>query len=174
MQVAVVCAWCGKESFKEGGAVNRAKRISARLFCDRKCAGMHRRKGKSAAQKKEEKRLYDEEYRKKNLLLLKDKKAKYHKDNYDKAKAAVHRKKRMPYHVEYCRGEDYRRYKRKYDAVYRAKRYCGEFWEVYLLTADLQKEILSRMNHEEIAAANGTQNKSINRRREYERFSADF
>lgn len=158
------CAHCGKRSDKPNGAVNRAAAIGAPLFCDRTCAGLARRKGKTKAQRVEEKRLYDQAYRAENLAMLKAKKAAYHKRTYDPATAAAYRKKRMPYHVEYCRRPEYRMKKSTYDRHRRAAEY-GDFADAFQLTIDLNREIKRRASNEEIKWQNGTANKSQFRKR---------
>lgn len=162
------CAWCGRPHGKEISAINRAKRIGAPLYCNRKCAGFGRRSNKSKSQKVEEKRLYDAAYRKRNLALLKAKKAAYFQRTYNPKKAAIERKKRMHLHVEYCRQPHYRAYKHDYDRVYLAKRRFGAYWEAALLVRQIDEEVQSRMSKYEIGLAHGTINKALKRRREYE------
>jgi hypothetical protein len=164
----VECAFCGKESDKPSGAVNRALKKNAPLYCNRVCAGLGRRKGKSDAEKREEKRLYDIEYRTKNRALLKTKKAAYFRRTYDPQEAAVKRKERMPFHVEYCRRPEYREYKRGYDRQHRAKKFYGPFWESFLLTMDIRSEALSRQSDYEIRLEKGTLCKTQRRKRDYE------
>jgi len=88
---------------------------------------------------------YDREYRRKNRQALKAKKAAYFQRTYDPIKAAVERKKRMPYHVEYCRSPEYRKKKKAYDHSRMHGRYKGEWIEVALILDDLQKEIRRQM-----------------------------
>ncbi len=108
------------------------------------------------------------EYRAKNFALIKGKKAAHFQRTYDPKKAAKERKKRMPLHVEYCRQPKYKEWKSKYDQQHRAKKYFGAFWESALIVMKLDEEILSRMSRYEVAAANGTINKSQKRKRAYE------
>lgn len=161
----IICPHCRKTKDKPAGAVNRARAIGAPIYCGRRCAGLGRRKHKTKAQKVEEKRLYDEAYRVKNREMLKAKKAQRHKLTYDPVKAAKVRKKRMPYHVQYCRRPEYVRWKREYDRQYRAKEF-GPFAEAYLLTVDLNREVKNRSSNYEIRQQNGTGNKTQKRRRE--------
>lgn len=116
----VHCHWCQKIVRQRMAYITRALRAGNRLFCDRKCAGLARRKNKTVKQKKLEKRLYDMQYRRKNLKRLKAQKKAYFILTYDPIKAARARKKRMPLHVEYCRQPEYRKYKRAYDEERRA------------------------------------------------------
>ena len=122
---------------------------------------------------KEEKRLYDIEYRKRNKDILRAKKAAWFQRTYDPVEAAKKRKARMPYHVEYCRQPEYKRWKRAYDMAYRARRQFGEFWESAIILQDLENEILSRVSRYEIGLMNETINKTQKRRREYERLIGD-
>ena len=163
------CSYCGKTAERHTGEVNRAIRQGARLYCNKTCFGLAHRKHKTEAQKKEEKRLYDIEYRRKNRAALKAKKAAYFQRTYDPAKAAIQRKGRMAYHVEYCRRPEYRAWKREYDRQYRAKRDYGEFWECFLLTQDIRDECLSRQSDYAIRLGKGTYGKSQKRKRDYAR-----
>lgn len=158
------CAYCGSAADKTSGAVNRARVAGLNLYCDRKCASLGRRKGKTKAQLVEEKRLYDIEYRAKNLDRIKVYKREYSKRTYDPTTAAIERKKRMPKHVEYCRRPEYRVKKSVYDRKRRAAEY-GDFAEAFLLTIDLNREIKGRMTNHEIKWENGTANKAQHRKR---------
>ena len=159
------CAHCGKAILKSVGNVNRARKIGAKLFCDQRCFGLSRRKGKTKAQKVEEKRLYDMAYRAKNRALLKAKKRAYFQRTYDPVRAAKERKKRMHLHVEYCRQPRYKAWKREYDRKYRASEY-GPFADAYMLAINLNREIKTRMTRHEIYAQNQTLNKRQTRARD--------
>jgi hypothetical protein len=163
------CAYCQREASQPAGAVNRARKIGASLYCDRKCSGLGRRMHKTKAEKVEEKRLYDAEYRRKNRAMLKAKKAEYFKRTYNPAKAAVERKNRMAAHVEYCRRPEYREWKRGYDRQYRAVKEYGEYAECFLLTQDIRAECLSQQSDYEIRLAKGTLGKAQQRKRDYDR-----
>jgi len=76
----ITCSYCGSIADLPKGAVNRAKRVGANIYCNRVCSGLGRRKGKTKAQKIEEKRLYDAQYRGKNRSMLKEKKHKWFKE----------------------------------------------------------------------------------------------
>ena len=165
----VHCALCNSETEKKLSAVNRAKRIGASIYCNRTCAGLGRRKNKTDDEKREAKRLYDIAYREKNLDEIKSRQAEYFQRTYDPESAAIKRKENMPRHVEYCRRPEYRKWKSEYDRQYRAKNEFGEFWEVALIVADIDKEVSERMSRQEISQTNGTFNKAQHRRREYER-----
>ena len=75
----------------------------------------------------------------------------------------------MPYHVEYCRRPDYRKWKQNYDRKYRAAKDFGAFGEAAIILNDLQNEILSRASRYEIDLASGTLNKKLQRRRDYDK-----
>lgn len=89
---------------------------------------------------KAEKAAYDREYRKRNRERIKANHAAYFQRTYDPVKAAKERKKKMPQHVEYCRQDWYKAYKRKYDRKRRAARF-GAFAGAYAMLRKLQKEI---------------------------------
>jgi hypothetical protein len=163
------CAQCGKFTDRPTGHVNRARARGDNLYCSRECSGLGRRAGKSVEQRKAEKAAYDAEYRKRDPEALKARKAEYHKRTYDPAKAAEVRKKRMPFHVEYCRRPEYRVKKKVYDRQYRAAKFYGDFADCFLLVMDIRDECLSRMTDYEIRIEKGTINKSQHRRRDYER-----
>jgi hypothetical protein len=90
--------------------------------------------------KREAKAAYDRIYRAKNIERITAQKAAYFQRTYDPATAAVVRKKRMPYHVEYCRRPDYRKKKAAYDRRREAAEY-GEFAECRDILKALVKEI---------------------------------
>lgn len=167
--VEFICAYCQRKASQPVGAVNRARKIGAPLYCDRECAGFGRRHNKTKAERVEEKRLYDAEYRRKNRAMLKAKKHEYFKRTYDPAKAAVERKKRASAHVEYCRRPEYREWKRGYDRQYRAVKEYGEYADCFLLVQDIRAECLSQHSDYEIRMSKGTFGKSQQRKRDYAR-----
>ena len=151
------------------GHVNRAAKSSSPVYCGRVCAGLSRRKNKSAEQLKAEKREYDARRRKILAEQIKAKKAEYFKRTYDPEKAAVKRKERMPKHVEYCRRPEYRKWKAEYDRIHLAKKKVGDFWESELIARDIRAACLDLQDDTEIRRNAGTLNKHLNRRREYDR-----
>jgi hypothetical protein len=160
------CAHCGKTADKPSGHVNRARAAGLNLYCNRRCSalGQCSKIRKTRAQKRKEKRLYDIEYRK-TSPTLKARRHAFYVRTYDPVKAAKVRKKRAPYHVEYCRQPWYKAWKKKYDARYRASK-LGAFAEAYRLTIELDREIKRRFNHGEIKYENGCTNKAQRRERE--------
>jgi len=125
---------------------------------------------------KAQKAAYDKKYRKRNLLRIKARAAAYFQRTYDPVKAAKERKKRMPYHVKYCRQDWYRAYKREYDRGRRASRY-GSFAGAYIVLRQLVKEVRKQMpDRFERYAQSGRQqwnpiNQARRRRKSYERFT---
>lgn len=167
-QSLITCAYCGKQSPKENGAINRAVRNGVPMYCDKNCMGLARRvpDDRTEAEKKEAKRLYDIEYRARNLERILTGKREYFKRTYDPQKAAVERKAKMPRHVEYCRRPEYREYKKRYDRQYRARTDYGEFADVWLMLDEVQREIRSRATKQEVAEQNDRINKTLRRKRE--------
>lgn len=164
MLTRVNCQQCGKSIQKEVQHVNRAKRRGNKLFCDRVCFGLSRRKNQSKGELVEKKRLYDIEYRNKNRDILKAKKSEYFQRTYDPQKARIERKKNMQRHIEYCRRPEYVEWKKEYDKQYRAKKDFGEFWESKLALQEID-EILKPHRYE-IMIENGTFCKAQRRKRE--------
>lgn len=161
----LLCAHCRKPHRRCVGAINRAAKDGLPLFCNRKCAGLARRKPKKPkAQRVAEKRLYDMAYRKKNAASMRVKKAAYFQRTYDPRKAAVVRKARMHLHVQYCRQPRYKAWKREYDQKYRDSEY-GAFAEVARLAINLNREIKMRASNYEIRRQNQTGNKRQDRNR---------
>lgn len=163
------CAHCGEKADKPAGHVNRARSQGRKLFCSRVCFGLDRRIEKTDAQRKEEKRLYDIQYRARDVEDRKRRKAQYYQRTKDRVKEAEIRKRRMPQHVEYCRRPEYRQWKKTYDRQYRAHKQYGDFADCFLLVMEIRDECLSRMTDYEIRLEKGTLNKSLQRKRDYER-----
>lgn len=165
----ITCPHCKRRAELPTGAVNRAAKDGHAIYCSRKCSGLARLKHKPKTQKVEEKRLYDIQYRRRNRAMLKAKKRAYFERTYDRVKAAEVRRRRMPYHVAYCRQPAYRRWKRRYDQNFRAQKMFGPYADSFLLLMKLEKEVASRMTKYEIMLANNTLNKALHRRRQYAR-----
>jgi hypothetical protein len=168
MSVEFSCAYCGKLTSRPAGHVNRSHAQGLRLYCGRVCSGLGRRVERTLDEKRELKRLYDIEYREINRDRRRAQRAAYHKATYDPIAAAEKRKKRMPLHVEYCRRPEYRKWKSGYDKRYRALSLFGSYADCFLLLQDIENEIAARMTKYEIKLANGTINKAMKRRRDYE------
>ncbi len=169
----VTCAHCGEVSYKPVGAVNRAARQGAPLYCDRECAGLGRRKHKSLAQRKAEKAEYDRRRRRElgDELLAKKREA-YHAavaadPDSVRAKQREHRRKRKAAHLEYCRRPEYREWKRQYDRRHLAEKHFGPFAEAALVLRDLEQAVLDRASRYDLDLASGKLNKATRRKREY-------
>lgn len=169
MKVITTCAHCAAEFQIERGALNRANRRGAKVYCNRTCSGLGRRDKRTDAEKKQAKAEYDRKYRDRNREMLRRKKAEYFQRTYDPEAAAIERKERSKYHAEYCRRPEYRAWKKQYDRQYRAKKFYGEFWESFLLSLDIREHCLSAMSDHEIRSDKDGINKTQNRRRSYER-----
>jgi hypothetical protein len=163
------CPVCNGEFVKPMSHINRAARNGSPVYCGRICAGVARRKGKSAEQKKAEKQLYDAQRRKDRAAEIKAEKAAYYQRTRDPAKEALIRKARMPKHLEYCRRPEYREWKRQYDLEYRNKQEFGEFWESAILALEIRRQCLALSDDTEIRRTAGTLNKHQKRRRDYDR-----
>lgn len=165
----ITCAYCGIKNEKRTGEVNRARNRNAPIFCNRTCAGLGRRNGKTIEQKRAEKREYDASYREKNADALKTKKHEYFVRTYNPDAARIDRKKRAAAHAEYCRRPEYQKWKRDYDRQYRAGKEYGEFAECFLLAMDIRAECLRQQSDYEIRLTKNTLNKRNHRRRDYEK-----
>lgn len=168
MNVTLTCETCGTPFKRE---LSRWLKTGPHAYCDRECAGIGRRKGKSQTQKKQDKAEYDRQYRTKNRKRLKAIKAEWFQRTYDPEKARIYRKKIMPRHVEYCRQPRYKKWKSKYDLKYRNQRKFGAFADCAVLLAKLEKTVAARMTDYEIRKSQGTINKMQNRKRAYENTS---
>lgn len=163
------CPQCATQFQAAQSHVNRAARCGSPVYCGRVCAGIARRKNKTAEQKRKEKADYDNARRIALADKIKAEKAEYHRRTYDPEKAAIERKRRMPKHVEYCRRPEYRAKKAEYDREYRAKVEFGEFWEAAIIALDIRRTCLELSDDTEIRRVSGTLNKHQNRRRHYDR-----
>lgn len=162
-----ICPQCGTEFEAKTGALNRAQKIGAPLYCGRECAGLARRlkNPPTEAERKDAKRLYDARRRVEKADEIREKKREYFKRTYDPEKAAKERKLKMPRHVEYCRRPEYKAWKSDYDKRYRTRKEFGEFAEAALMLQDIEREIDQQATRYEIYRANGTLNKALMRRR---------
>jgi hypothetical protein len=133
--IETICGYCGKTIEKTTGHFNRANKLGMKLFCNHTCFGLNRRLNKSEEQKKSEKAIYDREYRELKKETLKKKKAIAFKKDYQKnpEKYRKERQRRMAAHIEYCRSEKYRAYKKEYDLKYRSKKLYGEYAECAII-----------------------------------------
>lgn len=168
-----LCKYCGKPTHQSWGAINRALKLAKPIYCNKICAGLGRRTGKTPEEKKAEKRLYDMNYRATNPTL-KSRRAAYYQRTKDPVKEAEKRKVRMPKHVEYCRRPEYKAWKKDYDKRFLAKKKYGEFAEAAILLNELESEVNTRSEDRfQRYAMNGILNKKQTRRREYERLNSN-
>ncbi len=144
--MTITCAFCGTQSDKDASAVNRAMRIGAALFCNRICAGMQRRKGKTREQCVAEKAEYDRQYRAASPTL-KTRRHAHHLRTYDPEKARKRRQTIRDWHrayaAEYRSRVEWKAHKVEYDLRRRAADYA-DFAEAWRLLIDLEKEIRAR------------------------------
>lgn len=173
----IFCPSCEQWKPCDNGRMNQAKKLGKKLYCSRECAGIGRRKENPKSPNnpnwKQMKADYDREYRTKNTERLKAEKAARYKVTgpMNRGKERAYREKRMPAHVEYCRRPEYKAWKHKYDLKFRAKKLFGPFAEASLVLRDVEMEISKRMTWVEIRQANGTLNKSTQRKRDYARIA---
>ena len=172
MRVTATCSHCGAEYQCERSAFNRAARNETRLYCNRACAGLARRVQRSKAERIEMKAAYDKARRERLAERLKAEKAAYHKRTYNPEAARLVRKARAHLHKEYCRRPEYRAWKSEYDRKLRAREY-GEFADAYLLALEIRRECLTQADDYNIRLSAGTLNKSLQRRREYDRLNSN-
>jgi hypothetical protein len=129
--------------------------------------------------RKRRKAAYDKKYRKRNWKRIQARHAAYFQRTYDPVQAAKERKKRMPYHVKYCRQPWYRAWKREYDRRRCAGRF-GAFAGAYKALLELLKEVRKQMpdRFERYAQSGRKQWSPINqeryRRKNYERRNESF
>ena len=131
--------------------------------------GLAKRANRTADEKKSIKSEYDRKRRAELADRLNAEKAAYYQRTRNPEKEREARKLRMPKHIEYCRQPKYKAYKQQYDRQYRAEREYGEFGNAALVLFDIEREVRERASRVDIAIANGTLNKSTQRKREYER-----
>ena len=128
---------------------------------------MGRRNDRTDEQKKYAKAVYDARRREELADKLKAEKAAYHQRTYNPEAAAKYRASRMHMHVAYCRQPEYRAKKQTYDRRHLAQKHYGDFADAALILLDLEREVIAQMPRTEIAAANGTLNKKLQRSRIY-------
>ena len=128
-------------------------KVTKRIYCSAKCAKSIQKLRDEAQRSKpasiKRKKNYDEAYRKENDTEIKRKKAEYFQNTYDPEKAAIHRQKRMPAHIEYCRQPAYKIKKKAYDKIKRAKDNAGEYWESYIMITEIENELALQTNFSE-------------------------
>lgn len=161
----IVCSHCKKEADKPKGAVNRALKINAPLYCDKACSGLARRDNKSLEEKRRLKSEYDKQFRKLNAERIKKAKSEAFKKDYknNPEKYKLIRQKRKEEHKQYCRRPEYKKWKAEYDKKHLAKKNYGEFAECFLLIKEIEKEY----NQQEVRQINNLHNKSQKRKQQW-------
>lgn len=145
-KVSVLCPQCEKWKAREAGAVNRARKIGAKLYCGRKCSMLAKRVDNPVTPRnpnwKEIKREYDRKYRERKGDERKSQKKAYYAriGPTIREKERETRKKRMPLHLEYCRRPEYKAKKHAYD-IQRNREEYGEYAECYDMLRILTQEI---------------------------------
>lgn len=177
MKVAITCAHCGKESARKAGAVNRARKKGAPMYCGKACAGAARRVPIEA--KKARLAEYGRKRRAELADQIKAQKDEWYRQN-QKEIYARHRE-RMDNDPEYrerhvacqrrCQSTpEWKEHKRQYDRKYRGKREYGELGEAFVVLMELVEEIDRQEPDRSVRAAeNGTLNKSRTRKRQWQR-----
>lgn len=174
----IFCPSCQQWRPRENGAIAQANKAGLKLYCGRVCAGIRRRKESPVSPRnpnwKTLKAAYDKQRREKHGDRIRAEKRAYYAKvgplRRDQEREI--RKARMPNHIEYCRQPAYRIKKEKYDRKRRATLQFGpEFAEPFLILQQIENEIDSRIDRNEIYRQNGVVNKSVQRRREYERIT---
>lgn len=165
-----ICPQCNKCFDAMTGAVNRAAKIGAPLYCGKTCSGLARRTPQTKDQKRAAKAEYDRNRREALADELRAKKrAAYYNNHAERLaaakelrKTAEHKKK----HLAYLSKPEYRAKKKVYDDKLREAEYA-DFTESWRLLLELEKEIRSRQSAYERRKARGYYTRSsINRRRE--------
>lgn len=163
-----ICASCGKFGEKDASAVNRATSIGAKLFCNRVCFGLSRRRSPDVTtdQLKAAKREYDAKRRAEKGEELLEKRRDYYHSNRQAilASMAVYRKKHMARHVEYCRQPTYKAKKQDYDKKRNEMEY-GEFAETWRLLQQVEAEIRSQASAYEVRVQQGYYTRNAQKRR---------
>lgn len=159
--MTIACAYCGKGVEKSVGHVNRANKMELKLYCNRACAGLAKRTSKE--EKIKLKADYDRKRRKELGEFLKQKQRVYNASPAGRAMQKRNREKFKQNHLEYCRTEEYRKWKHDYDQEHAAKKVYGEFWESHLIL----KKIITIIEPEkqEVKIQKGTYNKCQKRKR---------
>jgi hypothetical protein len=142
----ILCPTCKKRKPRTNSAINKAKKDGLKIYCGRACAGKGRRKENPVTPRNPNWKAMKAEYDRKRREKLGDKLRAKKKAAYavwgpqHREKERENRKKRMPYHVEYCRQPKYKKYKVEYDRKLRAKAF-GDFAECHRLLLQLTREI---------------------------------
>lgn len=151
------CPTCNNLLQKSTGEINRANKLGLKLYCNRTCAGIGRRK--SLEQKKERTWWYDAFNRLALADGIKQKKADYFKRDYatNPEKYAAERRRKKQWHAEYIRSARYRKWKADYDQQYLAQKKYGEHAESILIIWQIESLIDTRQARQDRNCHNKTQ-----------------
>jgi hypothetical protein len=129
------------------GSRKRSIRLGLPIYCNKKCTGLAIRTNETEEEKKLYKQWYDlfirvsrteDEYWLKYLQTAFSFAFDY-AANPEKYKRIRQGKKES--HNEYCRQPEYKKKKKAYDEVHRAKKFYGEYWEAAIALKTLENEI---------------------------------
>lgn len=144
--VKIRCPQCRQWRPVRVAARNAAKKAGRNIYCSRVCSGLGRRAASPVGPRNPNWKAMKSEYDRKRREIHGERLRAEKREKY-KTWGPLHRdlererrKKRMPYHVQYCRQPEYRKYKQCYDQELRAAEY-GEYADAYRLLLQLQKEI---------------------------------
>lgn len=164
----LICPQCSIEFECGTGRFNRARKIDAPLYCGLVCSRLARRNKNppTPEEKIAAKAEYDRNRRAKMGDELRAKRMAAYYANHERNLALQKeaRKRRMPYHIEYCRRPEYRAKKHEYDIAKACEEY-GEWAETWRLLLELEKEIRSQATAYERRVANGYYLRSAQKRR---------
>ena len=168
MSITITCQCCGAFVEKPTGAVNRARRLGAPLFCGKACAGRSRRiVPLTAEEKKAAKAAYDRARRLLKGDQIRAEKRAFYQANRERISVglAQYRRTHRSQHAAYCRTPEYRAWKKEYDRKHLAKKHFGQFADAALALREIEATLDSQASWHERHAINGTINKAQQRRR---------
>lgn len=167
-----LCLHCGEPVKQRQHAINRALREGKPLYCDRRCAGLARRRKVplTEAERRAAKSEYDRKRRAEKHAEICAQKRQHYAENRERIKSEHAEYRRRPEsiarHNAYCRRPEYVAVKREYDRRLRAQKGFGDdFADAFLILQDLEREIDARASRYDIYMANGTINKAQTRKR---------
>jgi len=164
--VDCICPICNEPFKKSLGHYNRAMKNGLRVFCDKDCAGIARRK--SVEEKKKVKAAYDKKIY--NTPERQAARKRYFQNSYKRnpEKYKAIRRAKYPKHLEYLRRPEYKKYKKEYDVKYLAKKDFGIYWESAILLKELEDHLL-KIRPDGIKFQMGITNKTQKRKRLWQR-----
>ena len=156
-----VCAYCGKKCEKSLGHYNRAMKMGCKVYCDKKCAGLGRRCGRTKEQDLQIKYFYDALRALSDVADSKRKRHEWFRNDYaaNPEKYKAERKKRYQQHLKYLSTEKYKKYKHDYDQIYCSKKQYGKFWEAAIALRNLRGIVDNRRAKQDQKSINKQQNR---------------